>query len=77
MWEPFAEWVSTNYPKDAAVMYNDSLSDFRLTEESIRLWDQRIKEYVTMVQGPTEIDIVSSLTRHPCHHRRPQVRAGA
>jgi hypothetical protein len=23
MWEPFAEWVSTAYPDDAAVMYED------------------------------------------------------
>jgi hypothetical protein len=52
MWEPFAEWVSTTYPKDAAVMYTDSrLSDFVLTEKSIQLWEQRSKEYVKEVQG--------------------------
>ena len=51
MWEPFAEWVSTTYPKDAAVMYNESLSDFQLTKESVRLWEQRTKEYVKVVQG--------------------------
>ena len=51
MWEPFAEWVSTTYPKDAAVMYNEDLTNFRLTEESIRLWDRRTREYVKEVQG--------------------------
>jgi hypothetical protein len=50
MWEPFAEWVSTTYPKDAAVMYNATLTDFRLTEKSIRLWDQHTREYVKEVQ---------------------------
>jgi hypothetical protein len=46
MWEPFAEWVSTTYPKDAAVMYNATLSDYRLSEESIRLWDRHSRGYV-------------------------------
>jgi hypothetical protein len=51
MWDPFAGWVSTTYPKDAAVMYTDgTLSDFRLTQKSIRLWEQRSKEYVREVQ---------------------------
>ena len=49
MWEPFAAWVSSTYPKDAAVMYNQKLTNFRLTEESIRLWDRRTREYVKVV----------------------------
>jgi hypothetical protein len=50
MWEPFAEWVSTTYPEDAAVMYQDAtLTDFQLTEKSIRLWEQHSKEYVKEV----------------------------
>jgi hypothetical protein len=50
MWEPFAGWVSTAHPKDAAVMYTDeSHSNVRLTEESIRLWDARTREYVEEV----------------------------
>jgi ketosteroid isomerase-like protein len=49
VWEPFATWVSATYPDDAAIMYTDSsLSDYRLTEESIRLWEQRTQEYVAM-----------------------------
>jgi hypothetical protein len=47
MWEPFAGWVSTAHPKDAAVMYTDeSHSNVRLTDESVRLWDARTREYV-------------------------------
>jgi hypothetical protein len=50
VWEPFANWVSTAHPKDAAVMYQDeSHSNVRLTEESIRLWGLRTREYVEEV----------------------------
>ena len=50
MWEPFAGWVTTAHPKDAAVMYTDeSHTNVRLTEESIRLWDARTREYVEKV----------------------------
>jgi hypothetical protein len=50
VWEPFANWVSTVHPKDAAVMYqDDSHSGVRLTQESIRLWDLRTREYVEEV----------------------------
>jgi limonene-1,2-epoxide hydrolase len=47
MWEPFAAWVSRAHPEDAAVMYTDgSLTDYALTPASIRLWEQRSREYV-------------------------------
>jgi hypothetical protein len=46
LWEPFATWVSERYPKDGAVMYNASYSDFLLSEESIRLWEEHSREYV-------------------------------
>jgi hypothetical protein len=50
MWEPFAGWVSTAHPKDAAVMYTDKThSNVRLTEESIRLWELDTREYVKEV----------------------------
>lgn len=50
VWEPFASWVSTSHPKDAAVMYlDDSHSNVRLTPESIRLWELRTQEYVEEV----------------------------
>jgi hypothetical protein len=46
VWEPFARWVSKAHPKDAAVMYTDGCCNVRLTEESIRRWDRRTREYV-------------------------------
>ena len=57
MWEPFAEWVSTTYPADAAVMYQDeTLTNFRLTRESIRLWRRRSLEYVA-VATPSAVKV--------------------
>jgi hypothetical protein len=49
MWEPFRDWVSKNYPKDFDMMYTGGGANFRLTEESIRLWEQRSREYVKEV----------------------------
>jgi hypothetical protein len=50
MWEPFAGWVTTAHPKDAAVMYTDEThSNVRLTEESVRLWERDTREYVKEV----------------------------
>ncbi|HJQ72628.1 MAG TPA: hypothetical protein VJ887_04380, partial [Actinomycetota bacterium] len=47
VWEPFASWVSTTYPEDAAVMYEDeTYSGARLTAESIELWGQHTQGYV-------------------------------
>jgi hypothetical protein len=46
VWEPFAEWVATAYPDDVVRMYDSgSQTDFRLSEESIQLWEQRSREY--------------------------------
>lgn len=54
MWEPFADWVSTNYPEDAAVMYEDeTYSGARLSEESIRLWERHSRGYVKEVRRGT------------------------
>jgi hypothetical protein len=53
MWEPFAEWVSANYPEDVAAMYKIHLSDHQLTGESIRLWEQHTREYVNAVKQGT------------------------
>lgn len=52
MWEPFAKWVSKAYPEDAAVMYNSDYTDYRLSEESIRLWKLHTREYVKEVGRP-------------------------
>jgi hypothetical protein len=46
VWEPFANWVSTAYPEDAAVMYEDSShSGARLTEQSVQLWERHTGDY--------------------------------
>jgi hypothetical protein len=49
LWEPFAAWVSETYPEDGAVMYNAAYTNFLLSEESIRLWEQHTREYVKEV----------------------------
>lgn len=46
VWEPFAAWVSKRFPRDAAVMYTGSGA--RLSEESIRLWEKRSREYAAV-----------------------------
>lgn len=52
MWEPFAEWVSTTYADDAAVMYTDgSYTGVWISEESIRLWKRHVPQYVKAVSG--------------------------
>ena len=49
MWEPFNRWVTTAYPKDASVMYQDEThTGARLTEESVQLWRQHSREYVAV-----------------------------
>lgn len=50
MWEPFAEWVKETYPKDVKVMYTDQTqTQQRVDEKSIRLWEQRTLEYANEV----------------------------
>jgi hypothetical protein len=50
IWEPFAEWVSVAHPDDVLAMYTDQRQEMqRVTEDSIRLWEQRTAEYVAVV----------------------------
>ena len=54
MWEPFAKWVTSTYPKDAAVMYLNGPRRrvLRFSPESIRLWERHTRQYVEeMEQG--------------------------
>jgi hypothetical protein len=47
VWEPFSQWVLTNHPEDAGVMYqDDSFSAARLTPASIRRWAENTQDYV-------------------------------
>jgi hypothetical protein len=50
MWEPFADWVSAEHPKDVAVMYTDGdQTSSRRSRESFRLWEKRTREYAEEV----------------------------
>lgn len=53
MWEPFRDWIRADHPEDFDVMYIDNGGSYRLTPASIRLWEQRTKEYVEAVQQGT------------------------
>ncbi|HZD17056.1 MAG TPA: hypothetical protein VE669_02830 [Actinomycetota bacterium] len=53
MWEPFAAWVSTEHPRSGAMMFNADHTNFQLTEESVRLWERRTREYVEAVKQGT------------------------
>lgn len=46
VWEPFRDWVSANHPDDFDAMYVRGGTNFRITEESIRLWGRYTSEYV-------------------------------
>jgi hypothetical protein len=46
VWEPFAQWVARTHPQDVTKMYTDETQTaWRLSEDSIRLWDERSREY--------------------------------
>jgi hypothetical protein len=58
---PFAEWLAAMHPRNFEVMYGSIPSDpadfrsvrYRLTEETIRLFGLRTREYVEAVQQGT------------------------
>src|SRR5262245_37543758 len=59
---PFAEWVAAAHPRDFEVMYTSSIPSDpqgfrrlhgRYSGDSIRLWEQRIPEYVEAVKQGT------------------------
>ena len=54
MWEPFAAWVSTTYPKDSAQMYKDTQHMLQATDEhAAELWAEHVPGYVKAVQAGT------------------------
>lgn len=50
-WDPFANWVAENFPEDASAMYTTFYTNYRLSEESVALWEQRSREYAEFVNG--------------------------
>jgi hypothetical protein len=52
MWEPFTRWVSSTHPGDVAVMFPEGTFGIPgLSDASIRLWDERSREYVAAVKA--------------------------
>jgi hypothetical protein len=53
MWEPFLDWLRQTHPDNVAVMYEDETgTNYRLSPDSIRLWEQRTREFVqTQISG--------------------------
>jgi hypothetical protein len=52
MWEPFTRWVSSTHPGDVAVMFPEgTFGNPGLSDASIRLWDERSREYVAAVKA--------------------------
>jgi hypothetical protein len=74
-WEPFANWVSTAYPEDAAVMYEDATyGAARLSGRSIHLWEQRVREYVDEQRMREEAE--AAAVRHAPIGRVSEVAGG-
>ena len=49
MWTPFQSWVASTHPLDIQLMYVGQAP--AMTEESIRLWEQRTREYADAVNA--------------------------
>ena len=52
LWQPFQAWVATTHPEDLPAMYLGNSA--AITEESIRLWDERTGEWAEEVKASTE-----------------------
>jgi hypothetical protein len=50
IWEPFAAWIGENHPDDRALIYGPD-GGWNITEESIPVWEQRLRAYVEEVTG--------------------------
>jgi hypothetical protein len=52
MWDPFAGWMATNHPADAAVMYANwpSMSTQAINDRAIRAWVRMLGRYATAVE---------------------------
>jgi hypothetical protein len=51
IWEPFADWIAERHPDDQEVMYNPFPNGWRITDESIPVWEQRLREYAAEIAG--------------------------
>lgn len=51
MWEPFATWIDQNHPEAIEAMYDPYPTGWRITEESIPLWDRYLSEWASSMRG--------------------------
>jgi hypothetical protein len=52
VWSPFQAWVASTHPEDLPAMYLGNSAV--ITEESIRLWEQRTQEWAATVKAGAE-----------------------
>jgi hypothetical protein len=52
MWQPFQAWVTSTHPEDLQTLY--PVGDPVPTEETIRLWDERTREWAEEVNASSE-----------------------
>jgi hypothetical protein len=61
MWMPFADWIAIAHPDDVGIMYQDaSQTGWKITEESIPVWEQRSIEYVAVVRERAEAESIAT-----------------
>lgn len=61
VWMPFADWIAIAHPDDVAIMYQDvSQTGWKITEESIPLWEQRSLEYVVVARDGAEAENIAN-----------------
>jgi hypothetical protein len=46
MWQPFKAWIIAQHPRDAREMYDAGFTQARTDARSLRLWEQRLAEWV-------------------------------
>ena len=75
IWEPFADWIAEKHPDDRAVMYDPYPNGWRITEESIPVWEQRLREYVGEVTSalPMAEDITRGVEALPPAEATPSL----
>jgi len=59
LWDPFADWMRAEHPKDVAIMYYPD-GGARLGRDSALLWEVRTREYSRAVANAGTITEVTS-----------------
>jgi hypothetical protein len=49
MWEPFQAWVTSTHPTELQILY--PVGDLPITEQGIRLWERRLREWAATVKA--------------------------